>query len=105
MTMTTNEESVKLCYAHEDDNEALECIKGVVKNPAPGSCAPRLVLLVREGCDGCRQEKEHYKDEIASGLVTTVDIFSEKGVEIARKNQIDFVPALLVVDCGDKAIE
>ena len=103
--MTTNEESVKLCYAHEDDDKAFECIKGVVKNPDPGSCAPRLVLLVREGCDGCRQEKEHYKDEIASGLVTTVDIFSEKGKEIARRNEIDAVPALLVLDCQDKAIE
>jgi len=102
--MTTNEESVKLCYAHEDDDKAFECIKGVVKNPDPGSCAPRLVLLVREGCDGCRQEKEHYKTEIAAGMVTPVDIFSDEGKDIARRNDIDFVPALLVVDCGNKAI-
>ena len=100
----SNEESVKKCYAHEDDTEAMSCIKEVIQHPEPG-CQARIILLVREGCDGCRQEKEHYKNEIASGLVTTVDIFSEKGKEIARRNEIDAVPALLVLDCQDKAIE
>jgi hypothetical protein len=100
----TNEEAVKRCYANESDDTALSCIKEVIKHPEVG-CTPRMVLLVREGCDGCRQEKERYKNDIASGLVNVVDIFSEKGKEIALRNEIDFVPALLIVDCGDKAIE
>jgi hypothetical protein len=100
----SNEELVKRCYSHEDDKQAMDCIKEVVKHPEPG-CQPRLVLLVREGCDGCRQEKEHYKSEIAAGLVTTVDIFSPEGIDIAKRNAVDAVPALLVLDCKDTAIE
>jgi hypothetical protein len=99
----TNEEAVKKCYANEDD-KALSCIKEVIKHPEPG-CTPRMILLVREGCDGCLQEKERYAGDIKTGLVNVVDILSEQGKEIARRNEIDFVPALLIVDCGDKAIE
>ena len=100
----TNEELIKKCYVNEDDDKALSCIKDVVKHPEPG-CTPHIVLLVQEGCEGCRQEKERYAGDIKSGLVNVVDIFSERGRDIAQRNDIDAVPALLILDCGDKAIE
>jgi len=100
----TSEAEVKQCYTIDSDDNALNCIKQVVRNTS-GDCKPRIVLLVREGCDGCREEKARYKSDIDSGIINVVDIFSSEGKEIARKNDIDAVPAVLIVDCHDLAIE
>ena len=100
----TNEESVKKCYESEEDSQALSCVKNVIANPEPG-CKPRIVLLVREGCGGCAEEMARYKSDIDSGMLNVVDIFSEEGKAIARRNQIDMVPAILILDCQDQAIE
>jgi len=97
-------DEVKQCYKIEDDEQALSCVKNLVKQ-SQGSCQPRMVLLVQEGCSGCAEEKIHYKDDIASGLVKMVDITTSEGKEIAKKNSIYAVPALLIVDCNNLAIE
>lgn len=97
-------EAVKKCYGIAEDKEAFECLRQVVKH-SEDKCKPRIVLLTREGCSGCDEEKLRYKNDIEAGVVTQVDIFTEEGKEIARKNDVYAVPAILVVDCQDKAIE
>ena len=102
--MSRATEEVKQCYTHENDDQALSCIKKVVRE-TNDSCRPRIVLLVQENCTGCAEEKARYRKDIEAGLITTVDIFSSEGAEIAKKNDIDIVPAVLIVDCRNKAIE
>jgi hypothetical protein len=101
-----NTAEVKKCYGIAEDDNAMTCIKEVVKkSQVEGGCVPRIVLLYRDGCGGCIEEKARYKKDIDSGLVTPVDIFSDEGKEIAKRNDIDAVPAVLIVDCNGLAIE
>ena len=99
-------EKIKECYKIEDDPQALSCVKNVIKQTRsePG-CKPRMILLVQEGCTGCAEEKEHYKEDIKNGIVSMIDIRTDEGKEIAKKNDIFAVPALLILDCENKAIE
>jgi hypothetical protein len=97
-------EKIRDCYKIDDDGQAMECIKTVIRQ-SQDTCKPRLVLLVREGCEGCQEEKVHYKGDIESGLVSSIDILSPEGKQIALRNKIDAVPALLILDCQGNAIE
>jgi len=101
-----SEEKVRDCYKIPDDGPALECIKQVIKQTRnePG-CRPRMILLVQENCAGCAEEKARYKADIESGLVEMVDVYSPEGLEIANRNGVESVPALLVLDCKNIAIE
>lgn len=97
-------EEIKQCYAIPDDNDALSCIKKRVAE-SQDPCRPRIVLLVQENCGGCMEEKARYKKDIDSGIVTPVDINTQEGLEIAQHNEIEAVPALLILDCQNNAIE
>jgi hypothetical protein len=96
-------EEIKQCYRHEEDGVALECIKTVIRQN-PGGC-PRIVLLTQENCVGCQEEKARYQKDIEEGIITPIEIDSPEGAEIARKNEIYAVPAVLVLDCQNQAIE
>jgi hypothetical protein len=97
------DEQVKECFKIEDDPEAMACIKQAVR-VADGPCKPRIVLLVKEGCSGCAEEKQHYSQEISDGTIKLLDIETKEGFEVAKRNQILGVPALLILDCRDNAI-
>ena len=94
------------CYKIEDDNQALSCIKGVIREVDAGeTCKPRIVLLVQENCGGCAEEKAKYKNDIDSGVIQLVDIYSDDGRDIAKRNNIEAVPAVLILDCKNTLIE
>jgi hypothetical protein len=95
-------EAIQECYNIEDNDQAMSCIKREIKE-APG-CKPGLVLLVKEGCDGCKESKAAYREDIKAGIVRTVDIRSAEGVKIAKQNGIDTVPSFLVLGCDGEAI-
>ena len=96
-------DKIKACYDIEDNKSAFSCVKQEVKvSDAP--CRARIVLLVQENCTGCKQEKDNLKEDISSGLITSIDINTEEGIRIARDNDIDAVPAILVLDCHDRMI-
>ncbi len=97
------QDEIQKCYAIEDDAKALTCLKKVVKE-ASGDCKPRLVLLTRRGCTPCKEEKEHHKEAITTGTIQEVNLYSPEGQRIAKKNEIDFVPSLILVDCHDNII-
>lgn len=100
--MGANEE-IKECYKVDDDNQAMTCIKKVVQN-TNDNCKPRIVLLYQDHCEGCKESKDQYKNEIAAGVITPIDFFSSEGKEIAKRNDIAAVPALLILDCQNNAI-
>ena len=102
--MNESADKVQECYAIEDNSEALNCLKKVVKE-ATGECKPRLVLFTQDGCPHCEDEKKLRKNDIAQGVIQVMNLDSLEGLAIARKNDIDFVPALVLLDCQDNIIE
>ncbi len=107
MNQADADAELKKCLAIEDNNMAFSCMrermKEIAKEPVP--CQPKLVLLTADGCEPCAEERAARSKEIADGSMRVVDIFSPEGQEIARINEIDFTPAVLFLDCHNKAIE
>ena len=91
------------CYALKDNKSALDCLKRVVQEPS--ACQSRLVLFTQTNCPGCKSELKRHKQDVSEGLIEEVNIDSPEGLAIAKKNNIDFVPALVVLDCHDNLIE
>lgn len=95
--------SIEKCMGIEDTGEALSCVKEMIAN-SNDTCRPKLVLLVSEGCEYCREEEMNHKDDIAAGIIQRVDIASREGITMVEKNDLDAVPALILFDCHDKVI-
>lgn len=101
--MTDHQEDFDTCYAIEDDRAALECLKELVRT-AEGPCAPKLVLLTQVGCVPCEEESALRKDDIASGLIQELSVDTEEGLKVAATNDIEYFPALVLLDCNNKLI-
>lgn len=95
--------SIQKCMEIENTQEALSCVKTMIAN-SNDTCRPKLVLLVSDGCEYCREEEENHKADIAAGIIKRVDIASREGIEMVEKNDLDVVPALILLDCHDKVI-
>lgn len=95
---------IKQCYNLDDDSAALSCIKEEIKNNRD-SCQPKIVLLVSDNCEVCAAEKSIHQRDIEAGLIRLVNIKTREGTEIALRNKIDIVPAILVLDCENSLIE
>lgn len=100
-------ERIKKCYEIESDDQAFSCIRDTVKevNKSGETCKPKIVLLVQENCGGCDEEKARYRSDIESGIVKQVDMSSDEGRKIAQRNNIEAVPAVLLLDCNDNLID
>lgn len=98
-----SQSKINECYAIEDNDEALACLKQVVQQES--ECRPRLVLFTETGCRPCKQERTRYAKDIAEGIIEEISIDSPVGATIAQKNAIDFIPSLVVLDCHDTIIE
>ena len=110
--MTTGEipkaspDAVQACLLIDDDKQALSCLEDLIKNwPAEGECKPSLVLLGQGNCIPCNEEYELHAEAIKAGIIEVVDFSSPRGAEIAKKNGIEGVPVLLLLDCTDTIIE
>ena len=97
------EDAIRECYNIEDNGQSMSCIKKAIRETTDG-CKPKMVLLVKEGCPGCKESKAAYKDDIKSGALRTVDIKSPEGVLIAKRNGVSTVPSYLILDCDNLAI-
>ena len=104
--MKPHEKDTQDCLAIEDDKAALNCLKKVVAQYSDSNiCKPKLVLLVQDGCIPCKEETTLHADDIARGIVEKVNIDSPRGMAIAKKNGIEFIPSVLLLDCQDTLIE
>ena len=94
---------IKHCFNIEDGQESLSCVKQAVRE-YKGPCAPKLVLLTQKDCPHCAEERAWQAADIKTGVVTEIDVLSDEGKEIVKLNEIDAVPALLLLDCKNKLI-
>ena len=110
--MTTGEtenhplDPVQACLLMDDNDQALSCLEELIKNwPAGEGCKPSLVLLGQGNCIPCNEEYDLHTAAIKAGIIEVVDFASPRGADIAKRNNIEEVPALLLLDCTDKLIE
>lgn len=92
------------CLAIKDDKEAFNCAREVVKTSTE-PCKPKIVLLTMEDCSGCEEELALHKADIESGLIKHVKFNSPEGQAIAKINEIEWLPSVLLLDCNNKMIE
>ncbi len=99
----TDQREIDACFAIEEDKAALACLKEIV-GKAEGACRPKLVLLTQESCTPCQEERALHKEDIAKGIVEELSVDTQEGFEVAVKNEIEFFPALVLLDCENKLI-
>jgi len=98
-------EDIQGCLANPDFESAFDCIKGVVSRGSDSDeCRPKLVLLTQENCPGCEEGIARHQGDIDRGVIEEIRVDSPKGMEIIKANGIDYVPALLLLDCHDNII-
>ena len=103
--MQQHEKATQDCLAIESDKAALDCLKSVVAQYSGSDvCRPKLVLLVQDNCIPCKEETALHADDIANGIVQKVLFTSPEGMAIAKKNNIQAVPSLILLDCQDNLI-
>jgi len=103
--MKQHEKDTQDCLSIEEDEKALNCLRKVVAQYSDSDvCRPRLVLLVQDGCIPCKEMTTLYADDIAKGIMQKVNIHSSEGKEIVKKNNMEFVPAVLLLDCHNNPI-
>jgi len=98
-----DQKQIDVCYGIKDDAKALECLKNIVRADE-GKCHPRLVLLTQEDCTPCETEKENHKEALKEGVIQELSIETEEGLAVAIKNEIDYFPALVLLDCDGNVI-
>ena len=97
-----SQDKINECYAIEDNEEALACLKKVVQEE--GECRPRLVLFTQDKCLPCKQERARHKQDISEGIIEEINIDTPVGATLAAINAIDMIPSLVVLDCNDHII-
>jgi len=103
--MEKHEQDTQDCLAIENNKAALNCLKKVVLEYSGSKvCRPKLVLLTAKWCDPCKGEEALHADDIAKGIIQEVSFDSPEGLEIAKKNDIEFIPSLVLLDCNNNLI-
>lgn len=103
--MEPHEKATQDCLAMENNQQALNCLKRVVDEyKGSNECAPRLVLLVQDGCVPCKEETALHQESIDQGTVEKIKIDSPRGIAIAQRNDISLIPSLVLLDCNDNLI-
>ena len=104
--MIPHDKATQNCLAIEENKTALDCLKKVVAQYSKSDvCRPKLVLLVQDGCTPCKEEAELHTDDIAKGIIQKINVKSLEGLAIAKKNGIDLIPSLILLDCHNNIIE
>jgi len=103
--MKPHEKATQDCLAMEENKAALNCLKKVVAQYSGSDvCRPKLVLLVQKGCVPCKEETDLHADDIAKGIIQRIQVDSPEGMAIVNKNDIEYIPSLILLDCHDNLI-
>jgi len=103
--MKPHEKDTQDCLAIEEDKSALACLKQVVARYSGSDvCRPKLVLLVQDGCIPCKEESTLHAEDIAKGIIQKISSNSPEGLAIVKRNNIDFIPSLILLDCHNNLI-
>ncbi len=103
--MQKHEQDTQKCLAIEEDAKALACLKEVVAQYAESDvCRPKLVLLVQEDCQPCKEEQALHAEDITKGIIQKIPCDSPEGLGIIGKNDITRIPSLILLDCEGNLI-
>jgi len=103
--MEPHERDTQACLIIEEDKAALNCLEKVVGHYSKSDiCRPKLVLLVQGGCEPCKEEAIQHADSIAKGIIQKISVDSPEGKALAKKNDINVIPSLILLDCHDNLI-
>lgn len=58
----------------------------------------KLYMITSDQCPGCKEAKEMYEKEIASGEITLIDLDDPKANDLIKKLDIMKVPTLLLCE-------
>jgi len=94
---------VDTCYSLDYPDD-LNCIKEFVRQSQGEACQPQLVLLTQEGCEVCAEQKSIHSEALREGIIQELNVDSTRGLEVIRKNDLEYVPALVLLDCQDNLI-
>ena len=108
MAKYTQEEidtQVQSCYAIDNNDDAMDCLTKLIQGVSDllGICSPKFALFTNDGCPFCAEEKEKKKDKLASGVMHEVNLDTPEGAKIAEQNGVEYTPAILLLDCHNKA--
>ncbi len=104
--MKPHEEETQKCLVIEDRGTAFSCIKKVVEKYSKTEvCRPKLVLLVQDECSPCKEQTALHKGAIDKGIIQKINVATSQGKDIIKKNGIEGVPSLILLDCNDKIID
>lgn len=98
-----SQEKIDSCYAVEDNDKALECLKNIVR-AGEGACKPKLVLFTQKDCTPCQEQKAKHAQAIKEGVIQELSVNTDRGMAVAIKNELEYFPALVLLDCQDKII-
>lgn len=98
-----DQQKIDACYAIEQDKEALECLKDIIR-AAEGECKPKLVLFTQEACPPCVEEEARHEEAIKEGVIQKLSVDTEQGMTFAIKNEIEYFPSLVLTDCNYNVI-
>jgi hypothetical protein len=55
----------------------------------------KAIVFTQEGCEGCAEFKEDFKQQISDGKIKEIDIYSKSGEILDNKFDIENTPTLL----------
>lgn len=67
-------------------------------------CKPRIVLFTAQDCEHCSPEREKFQPLLEQGKITEIDADTPAGQAIMDRNNLEFVPSLVLLDCNDNLI-
>lgn len=107
ITKTEANERIQKCLTIQDDDGAFACVRETIKELSSQKdvCSPQVVMLTRDDCPYCDEEKETRGDDLRAGIIQEVSVNSERGQKFLEKYAVELVPTILVVDCDDNVIE
>jgi hypothetical protein len=98
---------IQACLAMKDNAGAMSCLKDTIEEAQtmPKVCPPKLVLFTQPECDFCDNERKHLQDDIDKGLVEEISVDTPEGEVIAKRNEIEVTPSVVLMNCRNKVIE
>lgn len=86
-----------------EDGNALGCVLETIEGiPEEYQVAtPRIVLFTQSGCGQCPEVEEELNELIELGVIDLISIDTDEGAKLMGKNDLMFVPTLVVLDANN----
>ena len=75
-----------------------EMVPAETETPLPAES--KLKVVTQQGCVPCEEILELLKDDIAAGLVETIPVESEEGMQFAEQHNVAVTPTIFLDTAG-----